>query len=575
MRSHSVLPRIFGRFAALSFVGLAGLATLVGSGGGGDPVDPQPPAQAQAAPQITAPPQPTVVDDGANASFTVAATGGALQYQWRRNGADIAGANAATYSLTPVALADSGSRFSVVVSNTLGSVTSSEASLTVRAVAPSITTQPAAQTVAAGSSASFSVVAHGSVPLSYQWLRSGVDIPGATAATYSTPATTTGDNGATFAVRVTNAGGQVTSQTVALTVTATGSLAPTYSLAAARAFSLALRNDGSIVGWGDNSLAQIGTGPVQGAGPARQITTGASAVAATVNGGTALKAAGGVVGWGTDSTGWLGGQIVGGSATYATPVAVAWPQAVLAHSVIDNTGFSTSFHYAVLQDGTVWHLPGTVATSGGVVTHSARQALGVSDIVGLSRGQGVAYAIRRDGTVWRLSMFSVIGTPFQWEARGTQVAGLPPVKAVACSEVHCLALANSGAVWAWGEGRSGELGNGFSFSSTTPVQVLNLTSATHVAAGGVGVYGSVARTADGRVWTWGVALSGRAFGSAVNVPTEVASLGSATEVTCSASHCLARKTDGSVWGWGTNAWGELGVSGSPSAPVQVPGLNLN
>jgi hypothetical protein len=70
-----------------------------------------------------------------------------------------------------------------------------------------ITTQPANQTVTLGSTATFAVVASGTGPLTYQWYKNGTAISGATAASYTTPATVTGDNYSTFAVFATNPGG--------------------------------------------------------------------------------------------------------------------------------------------------------------------------------------------------------------------------------------------------------------------------------------------------------------------------------------------------------------------------------
>ena len=85
--------------------------------------------------------------------------------------------------------------------------------------APTITQQPQAVVVTAPSPATFSVTASGT-PLSYQWLRNGVSIPGATSATYATPATTVADSGTTFSVVVWNPGGAVVSDGAELTVTA-------------------------------------------------------------------------------------------------------------------------------------------------------------------------------------------------------------------------------------------------------------------------------------------------------------------------------------------------------------------
>src|SRR5207248_3351610 len=115
-----------------------------------------------------------------------------------------------------------GRQFTVIVSNAAGSATSSAAMLTVSAaaVAPSVTMQPASQTVTAGQTASFSVAATGTAPLTYQWKKNNVAISGATSSAYTTAATTSSDNGAQFTVVVSNAAGSVTSSAAKLSVNA-------------------------------------------------------------------------------------------------------------------------------------------------------------------------------------------------------------------------------------------------------------------------------------------------------------------------------------------------------------------
>ncbi len=89
---------------------------------------------------------------------------------------------------------------------------------TTNPTAPVITTQPAPQTVTVGQTATFTVVASGTAPLTYKWMKNGAVISGATAASYTTPATTTTDNGANFTVTVSNTAGSVTSNAAKLTV---------------------------------------------------------------------------------------------------------------------------------------------------------------------------------------------------------------------------------------------------------------------------------------------------------------------------------------------------------------------
>ena len=171
-----------------------------------------------AAPAISTQPQNQTGCVGANVSFTVTATGAGLTYQWRKSGADIPGANSATYTINGITAASAGS-YDVVVSGTCSpSVTSNAASLTVNAT-PIITTQPQAQTICAGANASFTVAATGS-GLTYQWRRNGTDISGATASTYTITGATAASAGNYDVVITTSCNTTITSNTAGLTVNA-------------------------------------------------------------------------------------------------------------------------------------------------------------------------------------------------------------------------------------------------------------------------------------------------------------------------------------------------------------------
>lgn len=112
---------------------VADVIALLGlEGGGGTPI----------APSILVQPQSTSVTQGASAVFSVTAIGQAIQYQWMRNGEDIDGATAASYTVTLAALGDSGALFSCRLQNAGGTTVTSEAQLTVTAsaVAPGAVT---------------------------------------------------------------------------------------------------------------------------------------------------------------------------------------------------------------------------------------------------------------------------------------------------------------------------------------------------------------------------------------------------------------------------------------------------
>jgi parallel beta-helix repeat protein len=215
--------RPFGLRAVPSRVTIASLFVavliIVTSGCAGTVGQPSP---NKTAPSITTQPQSQTVAANGNAIFSVVAAGTApLTYQWTKNSAAISGATSSTLQLSSVTSANAGN-YAVVVSNPYGSLTSVSASLTVTAgVAPSITTQPQSQTVAANGNVTFSVVASGTAPLSYQWTKNSAAISGATSSTLQLSSVNSANAG-NYAVTVTNTYGNITSASATLTVTPAG-----------------------------------------------------------------------------------------------------------------------------------------------------------------------------------------------------------------------------------------------------------------------------------------------------------------------------------------------------------------
>ena len=174
------------------------------------------------APSISTQPSNQTVAVGAMATFSVVATGTTpLRYQWQKGTTAIAGATSTSYTTPAAVVSDNGSLFSVIVSNSAGSVTSNEATLTVSSSgSPVITQQPTNQTVAVGETATFSVAATGTLPLTYQWQKGTTPITGATSASYTTAAATSADSGSQFKVVVSNSLGNTPSNPATLTVNA-------------------------------------------------------------------------------------------------------------------------------------------------------------------------------------------------------------------------------------------------------------------------------------------------------------------------------------------------------------------
>jgi hypothetical protein len=183
------------------------------------------PPTEKTAPAITQQPANQSVAVGQNATFSVVASGSApLSYQWYLGGA-VAGTNASAFTVSQVTAAQNQSAVYVVVSNPYGSVNSASAQLAVAAAqtVPSITQQPVSQTVTAGQTATFSVSADGTSPLTYQWYLNNQPV-GSNASSYSITGTTTAQTGGQVYVKITNAVGSATSTTVTLTVDAAATM---------------------------------------------------------------------------------------------------------------------------------------------------------------------------------------------------------------------------------------------------------------------------------------------------------------------------------------------------------------
>lgn len=171
------------------------------------------------APQILAAPASLSATVGSDVQFSVTAAGsGSLGYQWSLNNIPIAGATAPTLVLASVNASEAGT-YTVLVANSQGAVVSAPAVLTIQSlfVPPFVTAQPSKTSATAGSPASFTVGASGIGPLSYQWLKDGVPVPGATDATLTIPAVQTGDAG-TYSAVVSNPAGSEASMGAVLSV---------------------------------------------------------------------------------------------------------------------------------------------------------------------------------------------------------------------------------------------------------------------------------------------------------------------------------------------------------------------
>jgi hypothetical protein len=197
------------------------------------------------APAFTINPTDRTVAVGQTIPFTAAATGNptpSLRWQSQPPGAaaftDVPGATTANYTTPPLALADSGAKFQCIATNSVGSVTSFVATITVTNIpdiAPVFTLNPVSRTLANGNTAAFTASATGRPTPAFRWqsMPPGApdfaDIPGAIAANYTTPLLAVADSGTQFKCIATNVAGSVTSLVATVTVTNIPDTAPIFT----------------------------------------------------------------------------------------------------------------------------------------------------------------------------------------------------------------------------------------------------------------------------------------------------------------------------------------------------------
>jgi alpha-tubulin suppressor-like RCC1 family protein len=161
------------------------------------------------------------------------------------------------------------------------------------------------------------------------------------------------------------------------------------------------------------------------------------------------------------------------------------------------------------------------------------------------------------------------------------VAGLPPAVAVAAGSFHTCAIDTSGRAWCWGSNHYGALGNGTNTDSDTPVAVSGGLKFKQISAGGIefdvggtGVPGdfTCGVTKGGAVWCWGYGGNGQlgnGTDTSSNVPVQVTRISNAVQIAAGGLHACAALAGGTVRCWGLNSKGQLGNNSTAASDVPV------
>ena len=293
--------------------------------------------------------------------------------------------------------------------------------------------------------------------------------------------------------------------------------------------TLALTSSGQVLAWGSNQLGQLGDGTTQfRAAPVKvHLPTGTTvkAIRAGCFHSLALTSTGQVLAWGDNANGQLGNGTTNDS---HTPVPVALP-----------TG---------------------------------------TTVKAISAGRAHSLALTSTGQVlaWGFNAVGQLGNGTTNDSDTPVAVTLPTgvkVAGIAAGDLHSLALTSTGQVLTWGFGLQGELGNGTFDNSDTPVMAM-LPQGTKVQQLSAGCEHTLALTSTGQVLAWGFNADGELGNgstedSGTPVMTSLPQDTTVTAVSAGCNHSLALTSSGVVLAWGNNDDGELGNASTTSSDVPV------
>ncbi|MET0553063.1 MAG: chitobiase/beta-hexosaminidase C-terminal domain-containing protein, partial [Vicinamibacteria bacterium] len=375
--------------------------------------------------------------------------------------------------------------------------------------------------------------------------------------------------------------GLTASDVATATYTVTGALG-IGSISAGGTHSLAALPDGQVWAWGNGGSGEVGTGAVSEYVYQPVTAIGLTGIVQVAGGNRftlALRKDGQVYGFGFGTDGQLG---LGTPTTRQTPT-------LLSLTGVTALAAGERHALALKADGTVWAWGdndygqlGSGATPPVAAQENSPvpvQGLEGRTIVGIAAGALHSVALDSDGRVWAWGYnthYQVGDGTATHRSRPVLVDGLWGITKIGSGtgSNHTLAVrGGDGAVFAWGANSLGTLGDGTQTIRTTPVKVVGLTG---VSAVGTSAYISTAVKADGTLWSWGHSShvgDGGTGTPPVNrlVPVQLDPTGIVASTPGngpSYNHALALSGDGVIWAWGSGPYGEIGDGGGPSGYAQ-------
>jgi hypothetical protein len=330
--------------------------------------------------------------------------------------------------------------------------------------------------------------------------------------------------------------------------------ATTPMVSAGIVHSCALQGNGGVLCWGDNRYGQLGNNNATYIPTPIEVVGIQNATAVAVNGtqSCATLGNGAVQCWGNNSYGQLGN---GGTTNTAIPTAVM--------GINDPAGVSLGGNHtcALLKSGAIqcWGDNQLGQLGNGTTTNSstAIAVSGISNAIAVSAGTFYTCAVLGNGTVQCWGDFGM--GSFRGSAAPVAISGINDAKSVVVGSLHACALLSNGNVMCWGVNEGGQLGNGNTIGSLSPVLVTGLTNVTSISA--TGGNHTCALLRSGELQCWGANY----FGSLGNggtdqsaIPLSVTGVGVLSSVSAGFNHTCAMLVNSGVQCWGWDNYGQLG-----------------
>ncbi len=359
--------------------------------------------------------------------------------------------------------------------------------------------------------------------------------------------------------------------------------------------TLAIKSDGTLWAWGFNDQGELGNGCVFGSTCANRYSpgqVGSDNTWSAVSGGTAhsvaLKQNGTLWSWGDNSSGQIGTGCTGTCFYYSTPNQIT---ADTDWASISAGGFFTA---AIKTDHTLWAWgnnyagqlgDGCVKGSSCVSKATPTTVNTDTDWAAVAAGANHVLALKTNGTLWAwgINDYGELGnaaqSPTAYSSVPVQIGTDTDWKALAAGDMHSLAIKTNRTLWAWGDTDYGQLGItclASCLTASAPMQVGTDTDWKEVDGGNKL---TLAVKTNGSIWAWGnFSLS---TGGSTSVPTQVGTGTTWSKISAGGGggtsgigggHFMAlqsRSPSGyTLMGWGTNMQGALGIG--TASPVWSP-----